>query len=202
VAALYCEVFNAPPWNDGWTGDTASARLRDILNTPGSLGLLAWQDEQLTGCILGYAEQWFDGVHFYVKEMFVHPALQRRGIGTQMLRELKHTLRHHGVRRLYLLTERDSAAAAFYGAQGFSQSPRMTMMVCRLEDAEADRSGPRLSKRHFERGAADVPGACGRRGASPALGRDGELADAERARIGRRIAALTAIWSDRTSRAG
>ncbi len=78
-------------------------------------------------------EQWFDGVHFYLKEMFVHPALQRRGIGSGMLRELKRTLGHHGVRRIYLLTERDGAAADFYGAQGLYQSPRMTMMVCRLE---------------------------------------------------------------------
>jgi aminoglycoside 6'-N-acetyltransferase I len=132
VAALYCEVFSAPPWNEAWTGDTASALLRDTLNTPGSLGLLAWQDGQLVGCTLGYEELSFDGVHFYLKEMFVHPTLQRRGIGARMLHELKRTLGHHGVRRIYLLTERDSAAADFYGAQGFYQSPRI-MMACRLE---------------------------------------------------------------------
>lgn len=135
VTALYCEVFNAPPWNDAWTADTASSRLRDILTTPGSLGLLAWQDGQLAGCILGYYEQWFDGVHFYLKEMFVHPTFQRRGIGTRMLHELQRTLGDRGVRRIYLLTDRDGAAAGFYEAQGFYQSPRMVMMACRLDHA-------------------------------------------------------------------
>lgn len=133
MVALYCAVFNAPPWNDAWTDATATARLRDTLATPGSFGLLAWQDDHLVGCILGYEEQWFDGVHFYLKEMFVHPAWQRRGIGAGMLRGLEGMLGQHGVRRIYLLTERASAAADFYGPQGFHPSPRMTMMVRRLE---------------------------------------------------------------------
>ncbi len=133
VTALYCEVFNAPPWNDAWTADTASARLHDTLTTPGSVGLLGRQDGRLVGCILGYQEQWFDGVQFYLKEMFVHPTFQRRGIGTRMLQELKGTLGDRGVRKIYLLTERDGAAAGFYGAQGFYTSPRMAMMAFRLD---------------------------------------------------------------------
>lgn len=133
VTALYCEVFNAPPWNDAWMADTACSRLRDIPTPPGSLGLLAWQDGQLAGCILGYCEQWFDGVDFYLKEIFVYPTFQRRGIGTRMLHELKRTLSDRGVHRIYLLTERDGAAAGFYGAQGFYKSPRMAMMAYRLD---------------------------------------------------------------------
>lgn len=133
MTALYCAVFNGPPWHDAWTDATATARLRDTLNTPGSLGLLRWQDGHLVGCIIGYEEQWFDGVHFCLKEMFVHPTRQRRGIGAGMPLGLNGMIGPHGVRRIYLLTERTSAAADFYGPQGYHPSPRMTMMVRRLE---------------------------------------------------------------------
>lgn len=143
VTALYCAVFNAPPWNDAWTPETATTRLRDAFGTPGSLGLGAWQAGQLAGCLVGYREQWHDGVHFYLKELFVDPARQRRGIGTQLLQELTERLRGDRVSRIYLLTERDSDAANFYMARGYYQSPRITMMATRLEDAEGRPRGVR-----------------------------------------------------------
>jgi ribosomal protein S18 acetylase RimI-like enzyme len=132
VTELYCAVFNAAPWNDAWTIETASARLRDTLATPGADGLLALAGGQPAGCLLGYREQWFDGVHFYLKEMFVHPDLQHRGMGTMLMEQLKDSMRRQGVARIYLLTERGGAAADFYRARGFYESRRMTMMGCNL----------------------------------------------------------------------
>ena len=140
VTALYCAVFNAPPWNDAWTPETAASRLRDAARTPGALGMVVWQDGQLVACLLGYREQWHDGIHFYLKELFVEAARQRRGIGMQLLQELTRRLHGDQVSRIYLLTERGGDAADFYLAQGYYQSPRMTMMVTRLEDAQ-DRPG-------------------------------------------------------------
>jgi aminoglycoside 6'-N-acetyltransferase I len=114
VTILYCAVFNAPPWHDGWTGDTAGKRLADTLATPRSLGLLAWHRGRLAGALLGYREQWHDGGHFYIKELFVDPVVQRRGVGTRLLAHLTHLLTDQGVSRIYLLTEREGAAVAFY----------------------------------------------------------------------------------------
>lgn len=62
VAALYREVFNAPPWNDAWTDETASRRLTETLQTPQAFGLLLWLDGVLVGVAMGHQEQWFDGV--------------------------------------------------------------------------------------------------------------------------------------------
>ncbi|MCA5964178.1 hypothetical protein LC724_32955 [Blautia sp. RD014234] len=30
LAAMYVETFNAPPWNDAWTPETAGTRLRQM----------------------------------------------------------------------------------------------------------------------------------------------------------------------------
>ena len=135
VATLYCAVFNMPPWNDAWTERTAATRLTDTLGTPGALGFLARYEGRLVGGVVGHREQWFDGVHFSLKEMFVHPTMQRRGIGTRLIRHLTQTLRQDGVRQVYLLTERAPRAAEFYGAQGFSVSRRMALMTRPLDQA-------------------------------------------------------------------
>lgn len=134
VVTLYCEVFNASPWNDHWTKETASRRLTEAIQTPGSLGLLLWHEGQLVGGLVGYQEQWFDGSHFFLKEMFVAPNRQRQGLGTQLIHHLRRILTTQGVGRIYLLTARGSAAADFYAKHGFFVSPRMDMMSCRLHD--------------------------------------------------------------------
>ena len=38
VAALYMASFNAPPWNEHWTLETASQRLRQMLQRPSAYG--------------------------------------------------------------------------------------------------------------------------------------------------------------------
>ncbi|HYH11426.1 MAG TPA: GNAT family N-acetyltransferase [Thermomicrobiales bacterium] len=138
ITDLYCAVFNAAPWNDAWTVETVSVRLRDMLATPGSEGIMALEGARPVGCLLGYREQWFDGAQFYLKEMFVHPERQRRGIGASLMRELKEVVRRQGVARIYLLTERGGEAADFYRAQGFYPSQRMAMMSCQLEPVDPE----------------------------------------------------------------
>lgn len=99
VATLYCEVFNTSPWNAKWTHETASRRLTEALETPVSPGLLPWRDARLMGGLVGYQEQWFDGLHFFLKEIFVAWDSQRQGIGTQLIHHLKRTLTNQGVDR-------------------------------------------------------------------------------------------------------
>jgi aminoglycoside 6'-N-acetyltransferase I len=131
AARLYVEVFNAAPWNDQWTFPTALARLQDTLNTPGAFGLIADGDNP-PGALIGYVEQWYDGRHFYLKELFVAPERQRTGIGTSLMHRLEVTLREQGVNRIYLLTEASGPAADFYSKRGYYRSPKTALMAHRL----------------------------------------------------------------------
>ncbi len=131
AARLYMAVFNSAPWHDQWTVDTARRRLADTLTTPNALGLVA-SDHELIGFVIGYGEQWFDGMHFYVSEMCVAPDRQRTGIGTRLLRQLEQTLHALPVTRIYLLTMGGGPAEAFYVKNGFYASPKMVLMTRRL----------------------------------------------------------------------
>lgn len=128
---LYVEVFNAEPWNDRWTYSTAFTRLQNTFNTPGAFGLVAEPDHPI-GVVIGYIEQWYDGQHFYLKELFVARERQRSGIGTSLMRQLEDALKQQSVDRVYLLTETSGPAADFYAKRGYYRSPKTALMAYRL----------------------------------------------------------------------
>ena len=127
-ARLYVEVFNGPPWSEEWSVSVATARLQEIAGTPGFLGLGLVDETDIVGFILGYRETFVDGTDFYVKEMCVRTSRQRQGLGTTLLEHLKSILMTSGVCKLYLLTARDTSAAAFYTKSGFYVSDKMIFM--------------------------------------------------------------------------
>ena len=132
AADVYVAVFNAAPWHDRWTAATARERLADILATPGALGF-ALLDREFLGFVLGFTEPWYDGAHFYLKEMCVQTGRQRMGLGSRPLQHLEQALREQGIQRVYLLTAREGPAQAFYAKHGYYTSPKMCLMAHRLD---------------------------------------------------------------------
>ncbi len=135
AADLYVAVFNAAPWHDRWTATTARPRLADTLATPGALGF-ALLEGDLLGFVLGFAEPWFDGAHFYLKEMCVQSDRQRTGLGTCLLLHLEQALREQRIERAYLLTAHEGPAQAFYAKHGYYTSSKMRVMARRLDPSD------------------------------------------------------------------
>lgn len=126
--SLYVETFNAPPWNESWQVEDVTQRLGDFLATPRAYSVcLTDSDNQMVGFALGHLERSHAEDHFLLKEMCVRTSQQRQGHGTQLLEALTDQL--HNVRHWYLLTARDSQAAAFYEKNGFRPAGRMGVFV-------------------------------------------------------------------------
>lgn len=127
-ASLYVATFNAPPWNESWTVQDAQQRLGDFLATPRSVGLCLREGRtQVVGFTLGHLERSSDDDHFLLQEMCIHPDLQRRGCGTELLHALQQRIPE--VTHWYLLTARDGDAAAFYQRNGFRPAGRIGVFV-------------------------------------------------------------------------
>jgi aminoglycoside 6'-N-acetyltransferase I len=132
VVDVFVEVFNAEPWSDRWSVDSATRRLRDLQATPGFEGAALVVDGVLTAFVGGYRQRWWDNSdHFYIAEMAVRPHAQRTGQGTRLLRAFLAEL--HDVSRVYLLTAAGGPAADFYRTLGFQSARRQHVMT---------RSGP------------------------------------------------------------
>ncbi|MWV41382.1 GNAT family N-acetyltransferase [Natrialba sp. INN-245] len=132
-ARLYRDAFNEPPWDDEWTLETARTRLSQLLETPGARGYAARLEDDLAGLVVGTEEWWDDGSKFYVRELCVDPAHQRRGVATALMDHLAEALRRAGVDSIYLLTLRDTPAHAFYEKRGFDLDDRTVLLSRRLD---------------------------------------------------------------------
>lgn len=134
-AHLYVDVFNAPPWRNGWTMRTATVHLLDLFDTPGFFGVVATQTKAglPIAFLAGHREQWPDRTTFHLKEVCVRADLQGQGIGTRLLKYLESELATRmGVATLYLATMRDSPAESFYRKNGYRIQERIVLMSRRI----------------------------------------------------------------------
>jgi len=127
-AKLYVKVLNAEPWNDKWTLETAFKRLNDIYVSPDFEGVLYVEDGQVKGAILGNREQFYDGIHYNLKEMFISNELQGKGIGSKMINQLEEGLREMSVSTIILFTSKGNKTSKFYLKNGFCEFSSMAMM--------------------------------------------------------------------------
>lgn len=127
-AKLYVEVFNAEPWNDKWTLENAQKRLNDIYIAPNFVGSIYLDKGVIKGAIFGNCEQYFNGIHYYLKEMFISTDLQGMGIGSKLLKEHEEQLKLLGVKNIYLLTSKVHITSKFYTKNDYAVWNSMIMM--------------------------------------------------------------------------
>ncbi|MBR3935963.1 MAG: GNAT family N-acetyltransferase [Oscillospiraceae bacterium] len=120
LAKIYAETFNSDPWYDKWTQKTAEKRLYQMANNGGFFGLLSYDENGITGMIMGESEQYFDGVIFNIKEFCVKNDLRGKGIGTALLEEFERRLKGLGIRETVLMTNLEDEE--FYKKRGFHRS--------------------------------------------------------------------------------
>lgn len=123
----FIKVFNEAPWNDEWTLTKAEKYLLDFYNTPGFLGVVAIENKEVVGFIVGVRKTWWSGNEFYIHEMCVESQHQNRGIGKSLLNHLIHSLGNQ-ISHLTLLTDRGIPAEAFYKKNGFAEIERLVFL--------------------------------------------------------------------------
>ena len=120
LAKIYAETFNSDPWYDKWTQKTAEKRLTQKIKNSEFFGLLSYDENGITGMIMGESEQYFDGVVFSIKEFCVKNDLRGKGIGTELLKEFERRLKGMGIRDTVLMTNLEDEE--FYKKRGFNRS--------------------------------------------------------------------------------
>jgi len=125
---LFIDTFSRAPWNERWDRDIVYSRLKQILDTPLSFGLIIESTSSI-GFALGFSEPWHQGSHFYLKEICIHSDFQRQGVGTRLMKALITQLKENDVQKIYLLTSRGDLSESFYTKLGFYTSPKMIMMA-------------------------------------------------------------------------
>ena len=129
IAKLYMNSFNAQPWNDEWTVESASNRILQMINCEGFYGLVCYdENDKLIGMILGNHEYYYNGMHFNIKEFCVDINIRGKGIGSEIIEEFTYRLKNRGINEIILFTSRTDGTEGFYNNRGFESFNSMVMM--------------------------------------------------------------------------
>jgi len=134
-AHLFMTAFNAEPWNDEYTLDTAKKQLAWHLEVPGCVGLVSIKDG-IVAFAIGYREPTDVRDVFHLSIFCVRPDVQRTRVGSRLMHTLEERLRETGVRTVYLGTRKGTPAEAFYEKHGYGTSAEDIEMSHGLEDSE------------------------------------------------------------------
>ena len=138
LVGMYVETFNAPPWNDGWTEETAGRRLHQMINVEDFFGLCTYQDGILCEMILGCMEQYYDRMIFSVREFCVSNQMRGQGLGTEIFRYFERKLKEAGVDEILLYTLRSASTIEFYCKQGMEEAGELVLMRKRIRELGKD----------------------------------------------------------------
>jgi aminoglycoside 6'-N-acetyltransferase I len=132
--ALYVRVFGEAPWEEQWDPANARIHLEQDLGTPAALGLVAVDNEQIVGVLLGVEKRAATSVAFMITELYVEGAKQRQGVGAALINELVERLKARDIHTIALLTSWSAPASAFYHKHGFFEMPEARFLRRDLDE--------------------------------------------------------------------
>lgn len=122
ISALFCDVFTHAPWQDDWSdAEQLNAYIDDLVGQRCSLALGYFDSETLVGLAMGYIKHWHAGTEYVIDEYCIDRQRQGQGIGGAFMRAIEGYLTRQGIRRMFLQTEQDVPAYAFYQRRGFQE---------------------------------------------------------------------------------
>ena len=132
-AALYCNTFSAPPWNEHWTTQIAEQRISELMCSPLSVGYLLEENGVLLGMLIGSHVTYLYGRELLIHELCVLPDRQRGGVGSALLQSVTERLREESYAGIFLNTTHGYPSERFYLKNGFERQQRTVALYRRLK---------------------------------------------------------------------
>lgn len=118
LAKLMVDVYNAPPWNDKWTVETALESLNDISDFPKFFGNVIVDENKIIGGIIGHIRRYSSESTFYIDEFFIAEKYRGTGLAKKLYQTSIKELQQRGVSGAFFTTLKNSRAYNFYVKQG------------------------------------------------------------------------------------
>ena len=118
LAKLMVDVYNAPPWNDKWTVETALESLNDISDFPKFFGNVIVDGNKIIGGIIGHIRRYASESTFYIDELFIYEKYRGTGLAKELYQTSIKQLQQRGISGAFFTTLKNSRAYNFYLKQG------------------------------------------------------------------------------------
>ena len=129
-AGIYHRLFTSPEWNYDWlTIENTRRYFKDLSSAPRFKGYVYLSGVIPVGCCLGEISDYFKITQYTIREIFIDPLLQNKGLGSGFLREIEADLKKNKVDSVSLSTSRRIVAHHFYKKNGYAESPAIVLMA-------------------------------------------------------------------------
>ena len=118
LAKLMVDVYNAPPWNDKWTVETALESLNDISDFPKFFGNVIVDENKIIGAIIGHIRRYTTESTFYIDEFFISEEYRGTGLAKELYQTSIKQLQQRGISGAFFTTLKNSQAYYFYVKEG------------------------------------------------------------------------------------
>ena len=96
------------------------------------MGFVAEENGEILGAIFGHEKIWWNNSEVFVEEMFITPAMQRKGYGSLLLRQMEGYVKEKHLAGMTLSTNRYAPAPNFYRKNGFVDCQHVLFMAKEL----------------------------------------------------------------------
>lgn len=118
LVPIFIETFNANPWNESWTCETATLSLTELRSNRYFYGLVCLEGENPIGAIMGNIRTFSSSKSFYIDHLFVLERYRLKKIGTNLYVAAINNLVKKGVTGAFFTTLKNSGAYHFYVKNG------------------------------------------------------------------------------------
>lgn len=128
-ADILCSVYNNEMWQCRWDRETAVEYLTDFFTMKKFVGYVVTEGEEILGGIFAHEKVWWNNSEVFVEEMFIKPELQRKGLGSLLLKKVEEYISENGLAGITLSTNRYAPAPNFYRKNGFTDCEHVLFMA-------------------------------------------------------------------------
>ena len=125
---ILMDTFNAEPWNNEWTPESARRYLLEFTEFKRFVGYVAEEYGVVVGAAFCRCKVWYAGDELFVEELFIHPKFQSRGFGSRLISALEKYASDNNIGAVTLLTDRYVPAPKFYKAHGYEVADHTIFM--------------------------------------------------------------------------
>lgn len=126
IATFYAEEYRKPPYNENWTNKKALDRL-EFFNKFFDLYSIKLGN-QLVGFMAVNQKFMCPGEVAYLEEFVIKSEFQRKGIGTEAIKQVVEIYKKRKYQRFMLISDTGSKAFKFYQKLGILPSKRDSLM--------------------------------------------------------------------------
>lgn len=129
AANVYVKAYAEGDWNEKWVCKDAAQRIYEIISSPHCKGGICILNEKIIGCILFEILTWHTGKQLEIKEIFVTPSFQRKGVGKKLLEYAENVGKEVGVSEVFLWTNKSKILINFYSQLGYQDDCNTTQFI-------------------------------------------------------------------------